>query len=185
MKPARVTDALLRRWPLPDPEAMEGKEQRGRVLIVGGSTRIPGAVLLAATAALRVGAGKLQVATSQPVAMAVAVALPESKVSGLPVDAHGEIRRLDRDVTADAKHADAVLVGPRHRAPRHDDRRAARGLETRELVRPGERLFARRLWEDMEGRSGNIFRRLRGRSHPTEHVAGGESAEKETSRRKW
>jgi len=112
VKPRRVTDALLRRWPLPDPASMEGKEERGRVLVIGGSTRIPGASILAATAALRVGAGKLQVATSRTVAMAVAVALPEAKVSGLTTDLHGEVTSLGREVVADVEGADAVLVGP-------------------------------------------------------------------------
>ncbi|MCC8362644.1 NAD(P)H-hydrate dehydratase [Lysobacter sp. A6] len=112
MTPRRVTDALLRRWPLPDPAAMEGKEERGRVLIIGGSTRIPGAAMLAAIAAMRAGAGKLQVATSASIAMTMAVALPEAKLSGLPKDAHGEIARLGLDVDTDVERADAVLVGP-------------------------------------------------------------------------
>jgi len=38
------------------------KEQRGHVLILGGSREMPGAVILAATAALRAGAGKLTIA---------------------------------------------------------------------------------------------------------------------------
>ena len=61
-----VTSAVLREWPLPAPGT--GKESRGRTLVVGGSDRTPGAVLLAAEAALRCGAGKLQVATAASVA---------------------------------------------------------------------------------------------------------------------
>ena len=38
------------------------------MLAVGGSAEIPGAVVLAATAALRAGAGKLQIATVRSVA---------------------------------------------------------------------------------------------------------------------
>ncbi|KGQ20576.1 ADP-dependent (S)-NAD(P)H-hydrate dehydratase [Lysobacter dokdonensis DS-58] len=91
---------------------MEGKEERGCVLVVGGSTRIPGAAVLAATAALRAGAGKLQVATSRPVAMQVAIALPEAKVSGVLADSKGEITTLGRDVASDVERAEAVLVGP-------------------------------------------------------------------------
>ena len=53
-----VTPALLREWPLPGPGG--GKEGRGRAVVVGGSVETPGAVLLAAEATLRVGAGKLQ-----------------------------------------------------------------------------------------------------------------------------
>src|SRR5258706_6160822 len=55
---------LVRTWlrPLP-PDA--GKEARGRVLIVGGSHRYPGAVLLAARAAARCGAGVVTVAAAR------------------------------------------------------------------------------------------------------------------------
>jgi hydroxyethylthiazole kinase-like uncharacterized protein yjeF len=112
MKPVRVTDALLRKWPLPDTADTDGKEERGRVLIIGGSTRIPGAAMLAAIASLRAGAGKLHVATSRQAAMALAIAMPEAKVSGLPADARGEIASLGRDVAAASADADAVLVGP-------------------------------------------------------------------------
>ena len=64
--PVDVTAAVLREWRLPDPGP--DKESRGRTLIIGGSAQTPGAVLLAAEAALRSGAGKLQVATVQSVA---------------------------------------------------------------------------------------------------------------------
>ena len=50
--------------PLP-PEA--GKEARGRVLIVGGSQRYPGALLLASRAAARCGAGVVTVAAARSV----------------------------------------------------------------------------------------------------------------------
>ena len=43
---------LLRRWPLPDLSDGESKEDRGRVLVVGGGREIPGSVLLAAAARL-------------------------------------------------------------------------------------------------------------------------------------
>ena len=57
-----VTPDQLRQMPLPQPEPGGGKEQRGRVLIIGGSVTVPGAALLAATGALRVGAGKVAIA---------------------------------------------------------------------------------------------------------------------------
>ena len=71
----------LSAWPLPDPGG--GKEGRGRVVVVGGSRRTPGAVLLAAEATMRAGAGKPQVATVKSVAVAVSVALPEALVTDL------------------------------------------------------------------------------------------------------
>lgn len=112
MKQHRVTPALLRRWSLPAIAPTDGKEERGRVLVIGGSRTVPGGALLAAIASLRVGAGKLHVATSQDAALALAIAIPEAKVSGLQATIRGEIARLDSDVATAAEHADAVLVGP-------------------------------------------------------------------------
>ncbi|MEI7037694.1 NAD(P)H-hydrate dehydratase [Fulvimonas yonginensis] len=109
-EPQRLTARLLRGMPLPDPDG--GKEARGRVLVIGGSSRVPGAALLAGTAALRSGAGKLQVATAQDVALPFAVALPEALVLGLPVDARGGIVRGNAALDDALAGADAVLVGP-------------------------------------------------------------------------
>jgi hydroxyethylthiazole kinase-like uncharacterized protein yjeF len=106
----RLSDRLLRDWPLPMPPREGDKEQRGRVLIVGGCREIPGAVVLAATAALRAGAGKVTVITAESVALSVAMAVPESRViatsespSGAPV--YSEACELD-------KKFDSVLIGP-------------------------------------------------------------------------
>ncbi|WP_369942865.1 NAD(P)H-hydrate dehydratase [Xanthomonas medicagonis] len=107
-----VTAALLRRWPLPTTAGIAGKEQRGRVLVIGGSCEIPGAALLAAEAALRAGAGKLQIATARPVAMAMAVALPEARVVGLPASADGELRLQGAALRRDVAGTDALLIGP-------------------------------------------------------------------------
>ena len=112
MKPVRVTDALLRKWPLPDTADTDGKEERGRVLVVGGGCRCPGSVLLAGTAALRAGAGKLQMAVAQDAALPLAVQLPEAKVMGLRCDSRGEIATSSNDVDECAKEADAIVVGP-------------------------------------------------------------------------
>ncbi|HEV8229380.1 MAG TPA: NAD(P)H-hydrate dehydratase [Candidatus Limnocylindria bacterium] len=64
---ARVVRAVLR--PLP-PDA--GKEARGRVLVVGGSQRYPGAMLLAARAAARCGAGVVTIAAARSVVEMIA-----------------------------------------------------------------------------------------------------------------
>jgi hydroxyethylthiazole kinase-like uncharacterized protein yjeF len=110
-EPVIVTPAMLRQWRLPEPEG--GKEQRGRTLIIGGSAQTPGAVLLAAEASLRSGAGKLQVATAASMAPAVAVALPEALVQGLPETSSGAIRATSADQVAElAQDASSVLVGP-------------------------------------------------------------------------
>lgn len=84
-----VTADLLRGWPLPEPGA--DKEERGRVLVLGGSRTTPGAVLLATEAALRVGAGKVQLATAGSAAVGIAVAVPELGVVGLEEDGDGNI----------------------------------------------------------------------------------------------
>lgn len=107
-----VTAALLRHWPLPTTAGVAGKEQRGRVLVIGGSAEIPGAALLAAEAALRAGAGKLQIATARPVAVAMAVALPEARVVGLPATADGELRLQGAALRRDVARTDALLIGP-------------------------------------------------------------------------
>ncbi len=110
-EPTPVTPGLLRAWPLPRPG--EDKAARGSVLVVGGSRRTPGAVMLSAEAALRAGAGKLQVVTVDSVATEVAVALPEALVVGAPETSDGEIRPTAEAVVVElADGADAVLVGP-------------------------------------------------------------------------
>src|SRR3569833_358910 len=83
-----ITPHLLRSWPLPDPQG--DKEARGTVLVVGGSRFNPGAVLLAGVAALRAGAGRLQLAVAGETAVALSIAVPEAKVVGLPAEG-GEV----------------------------------------------------------------------------------------------
>lgn len=110
-EPVQVSPSLLRRWPLPSPG--QDKEERGCALVVGGSRRTPGAVLLAAEAALRAGAGKVQVVTVASVATAVAVALPEALVAAGPETAAGELAPAAAEVVLElATRAACVLVGP-------------------------------------------------------------------------
>jgi ADP-dependent NAD(P)H-hydrate dehydratase len=108
-----INEALLRKWRLPPIDGALGKEGRGCVLVVGGSQQIPGAVILAATAALRAGAGKIQIATSRSVAPGVAVAVPEARVIGLRQDARGEVaRHPERALARELAACNALLVGP-------------------------------------------------------------------------
>jgi len=86
-----VTPGLLRGWGPPEPDVSGDKHDRGTVAVVGGATSSPGAVLLAGLAALRAGAGRLQVLTVDTTAVALAVALPEAMVLGLPADASGSL----------------------------------------------------------------------------------------------
>src|SRR3954451_22195568 len=104
-----VTPQVLRGWALPEPTG--GKNARGSILVIGGSSETLGAVLLAAEAALRAGAGKLQVATAESVAPPAATALPEALVRALPQSSEGAIR-AGAAVGARAEAAAAVLIGP-------------------------------------------------------------------------
>jgi len=106
-----ITPNTLRDWPLPEPGA--GKYGRGQVLVVGGAARTPGAAMLSALAALRVGAGRLTLAVAESVAVQVAVAVPESGVEPLAEDDGGHIAvGAVAAIADDAGSADAVLVGP-------------------------------------------------------------------------
>ena len=73
---------------------------------------MPGAVILAATAALRAGAGKLQIAVGKSVASVVAQAVPEALVAGLPETRSGGLsgRGAARLVRL-AEGAGAILLG--------------------------------------------------------------------------
>lgn len=106
-----ITPTLLRSWPVP--RDAEGKDDRGTVLVIGGARRTPGAALLAGRTALRVGAGRLTLAVAESVAVAAAVALPESGAVGLPeqgsrIDGAAAQAALAEDLGT----ADVVVVGP-------------------------------------------------------------------------
>lgn len=108
-----IDDDLLRTWPLPDVDGEADKNERGRLLIVAGSPEMPGALLLAAEAALRAGAGKLTVATVASVAQGVALALPEARVIGLPESPGGACHSHGLDALPPlAERFDAILLGP-------------------------------------------------------------------------
>ncbi|MET0319567.1 MAG: NAD(P)H-hydrate dehydratase [Duganella sp.] len=115
-----ITAGTLRDWALPMPGVDADKEVRGHVLIVAGSREMPGALLLAATAALRAGAGKLTIATAASVAGALGVALPEARVIGLAETPDAGLRAGSASDAADVapslrqacERASAVLIGP-------------------------------------------------------------------------
>jgi hydroxyethylthiazole kinase-like uncharacterized protein yjeF len=108
-----VTAELLRRMPLPEPDEEDDKDSRGRVLIVAGSAEMPGAAVLAATAALRAGAGKVRVATPADAAQTVAAQLPEARVYALPLGETGEWDAAAGEILIRlAGEVRAVLVGP-------------------------------------------------------------------------
>lgn len=111
--PRKLDPGSLRDWPLPQLAEDADKEQRGRIVLVAGSREIPGAAVLAATAALRVGAGKLVIATAASVAQQMAFAMPEARVIPLPETDSGGFdvagaSLLERSLRA----AHAVVIGP-------------------------------------------------------------------------
>ncbi|HJV99112.1 MAG TPA: NAD(P)H-hydrate dehydratase [Arthrobacter sp.] len=102
---------MLRAWPLPS--AGEDKYSRGAVMVIGGARATPGAALLAGTAALRAGAGRLTMAVAESVAMQLAVALPEAGVTGLPETAQGSVLGSGLEpILSELGSADAILIGP-------------------------------------------------------------------------
>lgn len=130
-----LTPVLLRDWPLPS--AGDSKYSRGRVLVIGGAARTPGAAQLAGLAALRVGAGHLTLAVAQTVAVPLAVATPEAGVVGLPQTEQGSVVGADLGAVEDALGtADVVVIGPGLDEPEH----------TRELVRHAVPLLGDEAW---------------------------------------
>jgi hydroxyethylthiazole kinase-like uncharacterized protein yjeF len=108
-----VTPQLLREWPLPMPDDEGTKNARGTVCVVGGAVSTPGAVLLAGLAALRVGAGRLQVLTVEPTAVALGVAAPEAMVVGLPTAPGGSLSpSAVEPILAQLRDDTTVVLGP-------------------------------------------------------------------------
>lgn len=86
---------------LPERLRSSHKGENGSLLIVAGSQRMRGAATLAATAAMRAGAGLVTVASVPSVIDAVASNLPEALLLPLP----------ERDGVVDADAAEVVLKG--------------------------------------------------------------------------
>ena len=108
-----VTPAFLRAWPLPKPAPDSDKNGRGTVLVAGGSTLVPGGLILAGLASLRAGAGKLQLAGPRSVATPVSIAVMEALVSPLSETGDGSLgKKAGREMRKLDDSADAVLIGP-------------------------------------------------------------------------
>ncbi|MDR7277829.1 NAD(P)H-hydrate dehydratase [Catenuloplanes atrovinosus] len=106
-----ITPRVLRDWQLPVP--VGGKDARGTVLVVGGSRFTPGAVLLAGVAALRAGAGVLQLAVAESTAAALSIQVPEALVVGLTETGGGSVRgECGERLAGLAAEARVIAVGP-------------------------------------------------------------------------
>jgi hydroxyethylthiazole kinase-like uncharacterized protein yjeF len=108
-----ITAERLRRMKLPAPDEDGDKEERGRVLVVAGAVELPGAAVLAGTAALRAGAGKLRIATCASVAPAIGVAVPEALAQRLPETDTGNIDpAAAAQVARSSEASQTLLIGP-------------------------------------------------------------------------
>lgn len=112
MTPTPINAGSLRDHALP-PVIDGDKDTKGRILVLAGSRDVPGAALLAATAAMRSGAGKLRIATVESAAMPLAVAMPEAMVFGLPeADDGGFAGAAVEAMKKAAEDVDAIIAGP-------------------------------------------------------------------------
>ena len=123
MKATPVTPELLRRMKLPQPSADGDKVERGSVLVVAGAVELPGAAVLAGTAALRAGAGRLRIATCASVAAHVGIAVPECFAIRLPESEDGGISPEAAPIILKrANEVPALVIGPgMHDVPAMDD----------------------------------------------------------------
>ncbi|HEY1146265.1 MAG TPA: NAD(P)H-hydrate dehydratase [Allosphingosinicella sp.] len=109
---------LTRSWlgahPLPDHSDGTEKDARGRLLVIGGSRFVPGALRLTGEAALRAGCGRLRLATVEEVAIPLGTLIPEAAMIALPEDERGEIHpgRAAERLLPSLNHCDCVLFGP-------------------------------------------------------------------------
>lgn len=113
MSASEITPQLLAGWPLPTIGDDSDKEDRGRVMVLAAGAQVAGATLLTAVAALRAGAGKLQVGAPRSLATSLALALPEARVLPAAETADGE---LAPEAAEELSHAltrcNALVVGP-------------------------------------------------------------------------
>ncbi len=108
-----ITPKALNRLPVPQPGDDDDKDERGRVLVIGGSSEMPGAVILSAIAALRAGAGKMQIATTRSIAPHVGASVPEARVFALAETKSGAISSgAIGELAARAERVHAVVIGP-------------------------------------------------------------------------
>ena len=98
---------------LPERDEFADKYGHGRVLVVAGSTRFPGAAIMAAKAAARSGAGYVTLAVPAPVVPIAQAHLLSIPVVGLPAAQDGTFEAAAaQELASLAAKADCVLAGP-------------------------------------------------------------------------
>jgi NAD(P)H-hydrate epimerase len=107
----RMTDEMPPRLPKRDADSHKGTY--GTVLAIAGSRDMAGAAVLTATAALRSGAGLVQVACPRSAQAVIAAGFPCYTTIPLNEDGEGRIDVCVPDSLAERMvHADAVAIGP-------------------------------------------------------------------------
>lgn len=110
--PTPLTIDELERHPLPRP-SHDDKYGHGQLLLIAGSRQTPGSAVIAATAALRAGCGKVTIATSADVAAHIALQAPEARVLWLAEGRRGGLARSAlRELDDHVDLADCVVAGP-------------------------------------------------------------------------
>lgn len=105
--------AWLAEHPLPLPGQDTDKNKRGRVLVAGGAVQVPGALLLSGEAALRAGAGKVQLATGEDATLGLGLSFPEAAVIPLRTNDAGELDARSGSKLAEAMvRCDVLVLGP-------------------------------------------------------------------------
>jgi len=128
--PIVVSPVVLRDRPLPDHGDTSSKKSRGQLLVVGGTAETPGGVYLAGMAALRAGAGMLQIATVAPAAGGLALLIPEARVIAINDDDPATFDDHAVEVLSPlVGDADAVLIGPGTFTPDSTRRLVHRAVE--------------------------------------------------------
>jgi hydroxyethylthiazole kinase-like uncharacterized protein yjeF len=108
-----ITPEVLRELPLPQYSDDSDKADYGKLLIVAGSRRLPGAAILAARAALRAGCGTVRVAAPESVAVAIGTQVPELMVLPLPETPAGTIAlETSTRLAEQYEPCDAAVIGP-------------------------------------------------------------------------
>src|SRR4051794_3885807 len=107
-----IDEGWLDAHPLPGIDGGLDKEERGRAVLVGGSIVVPGALRLTGEAILRVGAGKLQIATVEQAALPLGVLFPEAAVVPLRADDQGELAGGAEGLGPRLERCSTLIIGP-------------------------------------------------------------------------
>jgi NAD(P)H-hydrate epimerase len=103
----------LRELSLPEYSDEANKADYGKLLLVAGSRRLPGAAILAARAALRAGCGTVRLAAPESVATLIGLQVPELMVIPLPETKAGTVSLEACSILQEQwEPCDAVVVGP-------------------------------------------------------------------------